>query len=142
MARQRAPDGLAALDASSRRRFTSTGGAVLVTVFKALPVKGTRPGELAFVQQTDGLYLYVWDGASWTLQATPAGTTAHDFWSAQHPDIDAGDTPAVNDVPKYDGTKWKAEPAGAGGGMAQHANEYHEPDMALQSDFAAHKTRH
>ena len=31
---------------------------------------------------------------------------------------------------------------GGGGGMAQHANEYHDPDMAFQSDFASHKTRH
>jgi len=32
--------------------------------------------------------------------------------------------------------------SGGGGGMVQHANEWHNPDMALQSDFASHKDRH
>jgi hypothetical protein len=31
---------------------------------------------------------------------------------------------------------------GGGGSMVQHANEWHNPDMALQSDFASHKDRH
>jgi hypothetical protein len=44
--------------------------------------------------------------------------------------------------------KHKAGPSGGvvsgggGGGMSQHGNEYHDPDMALQSDFASHKDRH
>jgi len=35
-----------------------------------------------------------------------------------------------------------ASGGGGGGGISQHGNEYHDPDMALQSDFASHKDRH
>lgn len=37
-------------------------------------------------------------------------------------------------------TDFVGDPGGSG--MAQHANEYHNPDMALQSNFAAHASRH
>jgi len=40
------------------------------------------------------------------------------------------------------GVAGSAGGGGGGGGMTQHGNEWHDPDMALQSDFASHKDRH
>jgi len=46
---------------------------------------------------------------------------------------------------KYKASASVGGAAGGGGGgssMVQHSNEWHDPDMALQSDFASHKDRH
>jgi hypothetical protein len=71
MARQRgAPDGLSVVDAVQRERFTG-GSAAMPAVYKILPNRGRRRGELAIVQLLPGaqMVLYGWNGVKWVLFA-------------------------------------------------------------------------
>lgn len=66
-------------------------------------------------------------------------------WASHNPLLAQGEVGYETDTRKWkvgNGTdNWNILPymeGGAGGGMEQHGNEYHTPDMALDSDLAAH----